>query len=145
MSTLNSVGYHLLKLAAEVGSDCYPETLGVYLIVNAPAFFPFVWAVIKAFLDEKTRRSVRVTTPADQLETLREFINDEDIPSFLGGKCTCESYGGCMKSDKGPWQQFERVRPRWVRRKEICEAADWEHTLEELCNFKNPYIFNRSS
>lgn len=92
-----------MKLAAKVGSDCYPETLALYLIVNAPAFFPFVWGIIKGFLDEKTRRSVKVTNPPDQLVTMQEFIHDEDIPSFLGGSCTCEIFGGCMKSDKGPW------------------------------------------
>jgi hypothetical protein len=65
MQTLSSAGIHLLRLAAEVGSDCYPETLGVYLIVNAPSFFPFVWALIKGFLDEKTRQSVKVTSQSD--------------------------------------------------------------------------------
>ena len=62
MSTMNSTAFALLRQAAVVGSDCYPETLGLYLVVNAPAFFPFIWHMVKGFIDEKTRRSVRVTS-----------------------------------------------------------------------------------
>lgn len=54
MQIANSFALSLLKMAASVGSSYYPETLGLYLIVNAPAFFPFVWRLVKGFLDEKT-------------------------------------------------------------------------------------------
>jgi hypothetical protein len=30
--------------------------MGVLIIVNAPSWFPFVWGVIKSFLDEKTKK-----------------------------------------------------------------------------------------
>jgi hypothetical protein len=55
MSQLTTQTHALLKSIATVGSDYYPETLGNYLILNAPGFFPFVWGIIKSFLDEKTR------------------------------------------------------------------------------------------
>lgn len=112
---MNSAAMSILRAAATVGSDCYPETLGLYVIVNTPWGFPILWSIIKTFIDEKTRNSVRVTSQADQLETLREFIHEGDIPEFLGGSCTCKEQGGCMRSDKGPWMQFVRVPPRWVR------------------------------
>jgi hypothetical protein len=43
-----------------MASDYYPETLGCYFIINAPSFFPFIWGIVKTFLDEKTRNSVKI-------------------------------------------------------------------------------------
>ncbi len=43
------------------------------------------------------------------MNELRKIINDEDIPSYLGGMCTCSKdvIDGkphpCLLSNKGPW------------------------------------------
>jgi hypothetical protein len=31
------------------------------------------------------------------------------LPKFLGGDCECQQ--GCLRSDKGPWNSFDSVRP----------------------------------
>jgi hypothetical protein len=60
VTTANKQVYGLVKLAAQVGSDYYPEIMGNLYIVNAPFLFAGIWTIIKSFIDEKTRAKIRI-------------------------------------------------------------------------------------
>ena len=48
----------MAQKAAAIAQDYYPEQLAVLMIVNAPMLFTGVWAIIKLWLDEKTRAKI---------------------------------------------------------------------------------------
>ena len=77
-------------------------------IVNAPFLFTGVWAIVKNFLDERTRNKIQIKG-GGYAKLLLEYVEPENLPEFIGGKCKCEEYGGCMRGNIGPWNDFEIV------------------------------------
>ena len=64
MSMMKKQVYGLLQLAAQVGSNNYPEIMGTLQVVNAPFFFSGVWAIVKSFLDERTKKKLKLAATA---------------------------------------------------------------------------------
>jgi hypothetical protein len=50
----------LLKLAANVSGDNYPENMGALYVVNTPFVFSACWSVVKGFLDERTVLKIKI-------------------------------------------------------------------------------------
>ncbi|XP_049377116.1 phosphatidylinositol/phosphatidylcholine transfer protein SFH11 [Solanum stenotomum] len=86
----------------KIDSHYYPETLHRLFIINAGSGFKVLWKAIKAFLDQRTLAKIQVLG-SNYTKTLLEVIDPSNLPTFLGGNCTCSDYGGCLFSDKGPW------------------------------------------
>jgi hypothetical protein len=107
MKILNGATYKFIKHCTSIGQDNYPEVLGKMFIINAPMFFYAVWNIIKIWVDEKTRNKVNILGSNFKKELL-EFIDENDIPDFLGGKATVDEYGENMTNDEGPWDQYEK-------------------------------------
>jgi hypothetical protein len=92
-----------MKLASDIGQNYYPEMLGNLYIINAGFFFSAIWAIAKAFIDEKTAKKITVLK-SDYLSELSKHIDLDTFPKVLGGKCECTGIdGGCLYSDIGPW------------------------------------------
>jgi hypothetical protein len=117
MGMMNKQVYGLLKLASGVGSNYYPEIMGNMFIVNAPYLFSGIWSTVKGFLDERTRAKIKIMSNGWK-PVLLEHADADMLPDFLGGNCTCKEFeGGCMRSNIGPWNEFELVLPKGIRRK----------------------------
>lgn len=131
ISTFNSQVRALVKLAAKVGSDYYPEIMGNLFVINAPMLFSGVWSVVKGFLDERTRNKIKILG-SGYMKTLVEYMDEEDLPEFLGGKCTCEEFGGnCLTSNRGPWNDYEPIAPFGVAVRHISEKKEIVEEVKE--------------
>ena len=54
-------------------------------IVNAPMLFTGVWALVKVWLDEKTREKIQIMGGSYKKKLL-EYIDEDQLIDFLGGK-----------------------------------------------------------
>uniref|UniRef100_A0A6N2N3K9 CRAL-TRIO domain-containing protein n=2 Tax=Salix viminalis TaxID=40686 RepID=A0A6N2N3K9_SALVM len=91
----------LITRLQKIDGDNYPETLNRMFIINAGSGFRMLWNTVKSFLDPKTTAKIHV---------LGNKYQSNELPEFLGGTCTCADKGGCMRSDKGPWNDPEILR-----------------------------------
>ena len=55
---MNSQVRAILKSAADIASNNYPENMGATFVVNAPFVFSACWSIVKGFLDERTRNKI---------------------------------------------------------------------------------------
>lgn len=92
----------LLQNMQKIDGDYYPETLHQMYIVNAGHGFKLLWNSVRGFLDPKTSAKIHVLGTKFQSKLL-EVIDASQLPDFLGGSCTCPGEGGCLRSNKGPW------------------------------------------
>ncbi|XP_006659538.1 phosphatidylinositol/phosphatidylcholine transfer protein SFH6 [Oryza brachyantha] len=92
----------LVHRMQKIDSDYYPETLHQMFVVNAGSGFKLIWNSVKGFLDPKTSSKIHVLGSNYQSRLL-EVIDSSELPEFLGGSCTCSDKGGCLGSNKGPW------------------------------------------
>lgn len=69
-------------------------------VINAPFFFTAVWKIVTAWLDEGTRKKVKIYGSNYESDLFNE-IDKANLPKFLNGECACESEE-CYFSNPGP-------------------------------------------
>ncbi|KAB2635599.1 phosphatidylinositol/phosphatidylcholine transfer protein SFH3-like [Pyrus ussuriensis x Pyrus communis] len=109
LTSLNKSARELIQRLQKVDGDNYPETLNRMFIINAGSGFRLLWNTVKSFLDPKTTSKINVLGNQYQSKLL-EIIEATELPEFFGGSCTCADKGGCMLSDKGPWNDTEIIK-----------------------------------
>ena len=92
----------ILKIWADITSNCFPETLKILFLVNTSSLLSGLFGMISGFIDEYTRKKIRVLKH-DYMDVISEYIDRDNIPSILWGNCKCNNEWGCVYSDKGPW------------------------------------------
>ncbi|KAF5195382.1 Phosphatidylinositol/phosphatidylcholine transfer protein SFH12 [Thalictrum thalictroides] len=109
LKNFNKAARDLLTRLQNIDGNNYPESLCRMYIINAGAGFRLLWNTVKSFLDPKTAEKINVLGTKYQSKLL-EIIDASELPEFLGGTCTCADKGGCLLSDKGPWNNPEIMK-----------------------------------
>lgn len=79
-----------LKSMVHIDQHFYPESLYKMIICNAPFVFRMGWAIVKPMLHPLTRERIKMGN-----EYLKDVMDEDQIPQFLGGKCKCAN-GQCL-------------------------------------------------
>ncbi|CAN4125114.1 unnamed protein product [Withania somnifera] len=106
LKNFNKSARELIQCLQTIDGNNYPESLRRMYIINAGSGFRLLWNSVKSFLDPKTTAKIHVLGNKYQSKLL-EIIDASELPEFLGGTCTCADKGGCMLSDKIPWNYPE--------------------------------------
>ncbi|GFP96113.1 phosphatidylinositol/phosphatidylcholine transfer protein sfh9 [Phtheirospermum japonicum] len=107
--SFGKVAHDLVMRMQRIDGNNYPETLHHMFIVNAGSGFKYLWNWAKGFLDPRTTAKIHVLGANFQSKLL-EVIDSSQLPDFLGGSCSCPNQGGCLRSDKGPWNDPQLIK-----------------------------------
>lgn len=71
--------------------------MGQLIIINAPTSFTAIWSMIKPWLAPRTLDKVTIlgTNPEQHTALLLDLVSSENLPTALGGTCTC-TYGASV-------------------------------------------------
>lgn len=100
--------------------------------------FTGVFAIIKAWLDEKIRRKITVVG-TNYLKHITEYVDLDQIPVYLGGT----NQAG-FADDFGPWHEYELVDSQepgavvGIKRKGDITARVFTPT--DFCALQNPVL-----
>ncbi|KAH8739453.1 SEC14 domain containing protein [Cryptosporidium ryanae] len=92
----------IIKELVYISQNYYPELLGKMVVINAPSIFSIIWNFVKPLIDEKTAKKISIYTQHDNWKSvLLEFIDEDQLPRFLGGNPSYE--GEWLNANFGPW------------------------------------------
>jgi hypothetical protein len=89
-STLRHIG--IIKAVAKIGPPTFPEGSSKVIIVNAPLMISAAFALVSPLLPKRTRAKITIASSRSAMATLAEFIDDDQIPAFLGGTRCCDDF-----------------------------------------------------
>lgn len=99
-------GFNAFHSFMTIDQNFYPERLHRLVMINAPWFFSYIWAIIKPWIDPNTVKKVCILG-THFLPQLRELISDDHIPHCLGGALTTFEW-------RAPYPESSGVSPAQV-------------------------------
>lgn len=80
--------YAAIQKRVRLEEDNYPEVVRTVSLVNAPAFFTGIWAIVSVFLDEGTRNKISIHGSKFSAALEAKGIDVASLPDVLGGSTT---------------------------------------------------------
>ena len=112
--------------------------MGQLAIINAPGTFTMIWNAVKPWLSKETAAKVDILGVNYQ-DVLLDLVDAENLPTSLGGNCTCNDLGGCHLSGAGPWQEG-RIGWGPKSRRITDENAKLENVVVNAVEVQEPQI-----
>lgn len=79
------MGIQYVRKMFSMDQNYYPERLQSIFIINAPWFFPAIYGLVSPWLDPVTVSKIKILS-TDFIDTMKEEIDESQIPTELGGK-----------------------------------------------------------
>eukprot|EP00467_Chlorarachnion_reptans_P023413 CAMPEP_0114508752 /NCGR_PEP_ID=MMETSP0109-20121206/12803_1 /TAXON_ID=29199 /ORGANISM="Chlorarachnion reptans, Strain CCCM449" /LENGTH=336 /DNA_ID=CAMNT_0001687777 /DNA_START=104 /DNA_END=1114 /DNA_ORIENTATION=+ len=127
---MGSKFYGTIKKIMGIDSQFYPETLQKLFVLNASMTFRTLWSVVSGWVHPLTKQRITMLgyDKAANLEKMKEFIDEDQIPEYLGGKNKEPMYGIChmkfddidYKKDPASWKP-DAEDPRAIYKREHPE------------------------
>ena len=96
--------FKVIGESGKLSENVYPQLLGKSVGIHPPAFIATMMTIFKPMMSAKQLakqsfcpgRSSNGSLSASACPFASQFFDVADLPSFLGGDCTCTSKGGCI-------------------------------------------------
>mmetsp|Transcript_15460 Transcript_15460/g.23343 ORF Transcript_15460/g.23343 Transcript_15460/m.23343 type:complete len:297 (-) Transcript_15460:81-971(-) len=93
-------GINQLRKIAAMDQNYYPERLATLIVINAPSFATSLYKLVSSAIDPKTASKIKIVG-TDYVETLREHMDDSQIPEEYGGSAKNVSWGWPYSEESG--------------------------------------------
>lgn len=89
MFDLVGTALEFLTKASAIVQAHYVERQSKIFVINAPPWFELLWIVVSPFMSTNTLQKVEILGE-EYRDKLLELVDEESLPSFLGGSDVCE-------------------------------------------------------